>query len=122
MYSYSTASNILKLFDEFNGEDQSLLNINQTLRGQWEDKKQAYLFELKFPGFAKEDVKIKTSDDDSLVVKAKNEKYGEKKQIIRFTSKNKYNLEKTKASVKNGIITLEIPKRQKTNEKYIHIT
>ena len=131
-----------KIFDDdffrndfFDRKDRMNFNLMKTdIR---EDDK-SYLLEVDLPGYSKDDIKIDITDG-YLTINAKVEKEDndENKNYVRrerFTgevSRSFYvgeNIkeEEVKASFKNGILTLEVPKLsledKKKDKKYIEIS
>ncbi len=69
------------------------------------------------PGFSKEDFKI-TAENSVLHINAevKNRKFNK-----QFKIDNDFNLSKTEATVKNGVLDLTIPKFEKKKKKFFEI-
>lgn len=131
-----------KIFDDdffrddfFDRKDRMNFNLMKTdIR---EDDK-SYLLEVDLPGYSKDDIKIDITDG-YLTINAKVEKENndEKKNYVRrerFTGEVSRSFyvgedikeEEVKASFKNGILTLEVPKLsledKKKDKKYIEIS
>ena len=130
-----------KIFDDdffrddfFDRKDRMNFNLMKTdIR---EDDK-SYLLEVDLPGYSKDDIKIDITDG-YLTINAKVEKEDndENKNYVRrerFTGEVSRSFyvgedikeEEVKASFKNGILTLEVPKLsledKKKDKKYIEI-
>ena len=131
-----------KIFDDdffrddfFDRKDKMNLNLMRTdIR---EDDK-SYLLEVDLPGYSKDDIKIDITDG-YLTINAKVEKEDndESKTYVRrerFTGEVSRSFyvgedikeDEVKASFKNGILTLEVPKLsledKKKDKKYIEIS
>lgn len=131
-----------KIFDDdffrndfFDRKDRMNFNLMKTdIR---EDDK-SYLLEVDLPGYSKDDIKIDITDG-YLTINAKVEKEDndENKNYVRrerFTGEVSRSFyvgddikeEEVKASFKNGILTLEVPKlsleEKKKDKKYIEIS
>ena len=131
-----------KIFDDdffrndfFDRKDRMNFNLMKTdIR---EDDK-SYLLEVDLPGYSKDDIKIDITDG-YLTINAKVEKEDneDKKNYVRrerFTGEVSRSFyvgddikeEEVKASFKNGILTLEVPKLsledKKKDKKYIEIS
>ena len=131
-----------KIFDDdffrddfFDRKDRMNYNLMKTdIR---EDDK-SYLLEVDLPGYSKDDIKIDITDG-YLTINAKGEKEDndEKKNYVRrerFTGEvsrsfyvgEEIKEDEVKASFKNGILTLEVPKLsledKKKDKKYIEIS
>lgn len=131
-----------KIFDDdffrddfFDRKDRMNFNLMKTdIR---EDDK-SYLLEVDLPGYSKDDIKIDITDG-YLTINAKVEKEDneDKKNYVRrerFTGEVSRSFyvgedikeDEVKASFKNGILTLEVPKLsledKKKDKKYIEIS
>jgi len=91
------------------------------------DKKEMYLVELSVPGYQKADFNIKL-DNNTLTVSAelKEESTGENEKMIRkefgfkafkrsFTVNEKIDTDNISAKYENGILKLELPKKEISN-------
>ena len=131
-----------KIFDDdffrddfFDRKDRMNFNLMKT---DIREDENSYLLEVDLPGYSKDDIKIDITDG-YLTINAKVEKENneDKKNYVRrerFTgevSRSFYvgeNIkeEEVKASFKNGILTLEVPKLsledKKKDKKYIEIS
>ena len=102
------------------------------------EKKDKYLINIDLPGYEKENIKIEI-EDGYLTVHAATDSQKEEKEEGKFVRKERYvgecsrsfyigediKEEDIKASLKNGTLQLEIPKKEKSKElpekKYIPI-
>jgi len=124
-----------RLFDSFFGRQTSMAT-----EGFWvpaidvEETDSDYIVKAELPGLKKDDIKIAVTED-TLTISGerkmeKEEKgktyhriemnYGKFERTIRFPSE--VNPEKAKASYKDGILTVTIPKSEKTKAKELEIT
>lgn len=131
-----------KIFDDdffrddfFDRKDRMNYNLMKT---DIREDENSYLLEVDLPGYSKDDIKIDITDG-YLTINAKVEKEDndENKNYVRrerFTGEvtrsfyvgDDIKEEEVKASFKNGILTLEVPKLsledQKKDKKYIEIS
>lgn len=131
-----------KIFDDdffrddfFDRKDRMNFNLMKT---DIREDENSYLLEVDLPGYSKDDIKIDITDG-YLTINAKVEKENndEKKNYVRrerFTGEVSRSFyvgedikeEEVKASFKNGILTLEVPKLsledKKKDKKYIEIS
>ncbi|MGP1458919.1 MAG: Hsp20/alpha crystallin family protein [Treponema sp.] len=137
--------NELTLFDSlFNGEMGSLLNVPVYPRAAFMPKVdvkedgEAYTMEMDLPGRSEKDVDIEL-DNNTLTISSKqeekNETAADKKEngrwLIRerrvssfkrsFTLPEDVNLDALKASFKNGILSVKLPRRALPQPKKIAI-
>jgi len=77
-----------------------------------------YIFEVELPGFSKGDIDI-TIKDKHLVLKALNDKR-KREKAIRLPED--IDGEKIAANLKNGMLTITIPKKVKGDGKRIKVT
>ncbi len=102
------------------------------------EKDDKYLLDIDLPGYSKEDIKISV-DDGYLTVSAKKEESKEESEKGSYIKKERYSgecqrsfyigdnieAEDVKASFKNGILTLDIPKKEDQEKlpekKYVEI-
>ena len=102
------------------------------------EKKDKYLIDIELPGYQKEDIKIDV-EDGYLTVHAETNSNKEEKEEGKFIRRERYvgscsrsfyvgteiQSEDIKASFKNGMLKLEIPKKDEKKElpekKYIQI-
>ena len=131
-----------KIFDDdffrddfFDRKDRMNFNLMKT---DIREDENSYLLEVDLPGYSKDDIKIDITDG-YLTINAKVEKEDndENKNYVRrerFTGEvtrtfyvgEDIKEDEVKASFKNGILTLEVPKLsledQKKDKKYIEIS
>lgn len=102
------------------------------------EKKDKYLIDVELPGYQKENIKIDV-EDGYLTVHAEMSSDKEEKEEGKFVRKERYvgscsrsfyvgtevESEDIKASFKNGMLKLEVPKKEKQKElpekKYVQI-
>ena len=131
-----------KIFDDdffrddfFDRKDRMNFNLMKT---DIREDENSYLLEVDLPGYSKDDIKIDITDG-YLTINAKVEKEDneDKKNYVRrerFTGEVSRSFyvgedikeDEVKASFKNGILTLEVPKLsledKKQDKKYIEIS
>lgn len=131
-----------KIFDDdffrddfFDRKDRRSFNLMKT---DIREDENSYLLEVDLPGYSKDDIKIDITDG-YLTINAKVEKEDneDKKNYVRrerFTGEVSRSFyvgedikeDEVKASFKNGILTLEVPKLsledKKKDKKYIEIS
>ena len=124
--------------DIFNDPFFSKKPIVKNMKTDIIEKDDKYLLDIDLPGFEKKDIKISV-EDGYLTVSAKKESSTEDVKEGNFIRKERYSgecsrsfyvgedieAEDVKASFKNGILTLDIPKKEETKEipekKYVEI-
>lgn len=124
--------------DFFNDSFFSNKPVIKNMKTDIREKDDKYLLDIDLPGFDKGDIKISV-EDGYLTVSAKKESSSEEKKDGNFIRKERYSgecsrsfyigdeieTEDVKASFKNGILTLDIPKKEKAKEipekKYVEI-
>lgn len=97
------------------------------------EDKDKYLMEVELPGFTEKDVELKV-ENNVLTLSSKKEESKEesKKGYIRkerrsysftrsFSLPENTDVNKIKASFKNGILNIEIPKEPESQPKYIEV-
>lgn len=127
------------LFDEmfndpFFGERES-----RVMKTDIKEKKDKYIIDIDLPGYEKEDIKIEVDDGYLNVHATVNSNKEEKEDEGRFVRKERYvgscsrsfyvgdnvKEEDIKATFRNGILRLEVPKKEDKKElkekKYIEI-
>ena len=103
-----------------------------------EEKKDKYLIDIELPGYQKENIKMEV-EDGYLTVHAEINSDNEEKEKGKFVRRERYSgscsrsfyvgtevkSEEIKASFKNGILKIEVPKKEEKKElpekKYIQI-
>lgn len=127
------------LFDDIFGDSFFIKNENKVMKTDIRERDNSYIIDVDLPGFNKDDIKIDVTDG-YLTINAKmssedkeekNEKYVRRERYFGECSRSFYvgenvESENIKASFKNGILSLEIPKvdeKEKLPEKkYIEIS
>lgn len=97
----------------------------------------SYQIEMDIPGFDRNEISVNIRNDDCLVVSGKSEKSSEsdapeRKYVVRSRSVSNFersfslpdNVDPSgiKASCKNGVLLVEIPKKEPPEEKNIKIS
>jgi len=102
-------------------------NINmwynhKTIRYTYEPSDQEIIFNLELPGKAKEDVKV-FCKNNTLNVKVKDKEtfYIDLDEYSHFYNDEEYDFSQTKAKMLNGMLTVNIPKKQE-EQKLIEVT
>ncbi len=111
---------------------------SKVMKTDIKEKKDKYLIDIELPGYEKENIKIDV-EDGYLTVHAEMNSENEEKEDGKFVRKERYvgscsrsfyvgteiQSEDIKASFKNGMLKLEIPKIEETKKlpekKYIQI-
>ncbi|GAB1454711.1 MAG: Hsp20/alpha crystallin family protein [Spirochaetia bacterium] len=99
------------------------------------DEKEHYILEAELPGFAEKDVDIKVNDRILTIASSKEEEKkanGEKVWLIRergvrtfrrsFSMPRDVDLDGIKATFKDGLLSVILPKRPEAREKTVAIT
>ena len=124
--------------DDFFGDDFFKGDKNHLMRTDIQETDHSYILDIDLPGYKKEDIQVELNDGYlSIHAKTSNEVKDEKKgKFVRHErfmgecSRSFYigediKEEEIKASFKNGILNLEVPKispeEKKENKKYIEI-
>ena len=110
----------------------------RVMKADIREKKHKYLIDIDLPGYNKDNIKISV-DDGYLTVQATIDSNHEEKENGRFVRRERYTgscsrsfyvgeqikSEDVKASFKNGILSLDIPKKEEKKElpekKYVQI-
>lgn len=131
--------NEFDLFDDmFNDSFLMSGNSSRLMKTDIKEKDKEYVIEMDLPGYEKENIKINIADG-YLTVHAVSSKNSSEKEEGKFVRKERYlgecsrsfyigddvNEDSIKASFKNGILKVEIPKKEAVEElpetKYIEI-
>ena len=131
--------NEFDLFDDmFNDSFLMSGNGSRLMKTDIKEKDKEYVIEMDLPGYEKENIKIDIADG-YLTVHAVSSKNSSEKEEGKFVRKERYlgecsrsfyigddvNEDNIKASFKNGILKVEIPKKEAVEElpetKYIEI-
>lgn len=129
-------SQLAKSFNDFFSDDffMPLKNSTMSFRTDIRETDQSYLVEAELPGFQKEDIEIgyanpyltikavrkednSVEDNDQHMVR-RERRYGE--YVRRFYVED-INEDNIRASLKDGVLSLEIPKRPQTQTRRIEI-
>ncbi len=113
-------------------------NESRVMKTDIKEKEDRYLIDVELPGYEKENIKIEV-EDGYLTVHAEIDSNNEEKEESKFVRKERYvgscsrsfyvgteiQSEDIKASFKNGILKIEIPKKEEEKKlpekKYIQI-
>lgn len=124
--------------DIFNGPFFSSKPVVKNMKTDIIEREDAYQVDIDLPGFDKKDLKISV-EDGYLTVTAKKEESNEEKKDGSYIRRERYSgecsrsfyvgedvkSEDIKATFKNGILTLEVPKvdqeKKLPEKKYIEI-
>lgn len=131
--------NEFDLFDDmFNDSFLMSGNSSRLMKTDIKEKDKEYVIEMDLPGYEKENIKINIADG-YLTVHAVSSKNSSEKEEGKFVRKERYlgecsrsfyigddvNEDSIKASFKNGILKVEIPKKEAVEKlpetKYIEI-
>ena len=131
--------NNFDLFDDMFGDPFFTKHENKIMKTDIKERKHSYVIDVDLPGFDKKDIKIDVTDG-YLTINAKvssedkedkHEKYVRRERYFGECSRSFYvgenvGSENIKASFKNGILSLEIPKVEEQEKlpekKYIEIS
>ena len=83
-----------------------------------DESNDSYSFSIELPGFEKSEIKIATKDN-YLQVKANTEEGKKREKSIRLPTDS--DPRKTQAKLKNGILHINIPKKQSAKSKKIKV-
>ena len=95
---------------------------HKTIRYTYEPSDKGIIFNFELPGKAKQDVKV-FHKNNSLNIKVKNKDTFniDLDEYSHYYSEEKYDFNKTKAKMLNGMLTVNIPKKQ-AQQQLIEIT
>ena len=95
---------------------------HKTIRYTYEPSDKEIIFNFELPGKAKQDVKV-FCKNNSLNIKVKNKDTFniDLDEYSHYYSEEKYDFNKTKAKMLNGMLTVNIPKKQE-QQQLIEIT
>ena len=101
--------------------DEALVDMLSTFKPKYESmaiKDDELNMEFEVPGFSKEDFKI-TVEDLNLIIEGstKSKKFNKSYKINEG-----WDVSKTSAEVRNGILTITIPKKETKKSKLIEVT
>ena len=131
--------NNFDLFDDMFGDPFFTKHENKIMKTDIKERKHSYVIDVDLPGFDKKDIKIDVTDGyltmnakvSSEDKEDKHEKYVRRERYFGECSRSFYvgenvESENIKASFKNGILSLEIPKVEEQEKlpekKYIEIS
>ena len=125
--------------DFFNDPFFSRKNENRLMKTDIREKEGSYLVDIDLPGYDKSDIKISVDDGYLTINAKKEEKNDETREDGTFIRRERFSgecsrsfyvgeeieAEDVKASFKNGILTLDIPKKEEDKKlpekKYVEI-
>jgi HSP20 family molecular chaperone IbpA len=131
--------NNFDLFDDFFGEPMFRKPENRLMKTDIKEHEDKFVLDIDLPGYNKEDIKIDVTDG-YLTVNAKMNNESEEKDKGKFVRRERFfgecsrsfyvgddvESDDIKASFKNGILSLEIPKvdeeKKLPEKKYIEIS
>ena len=116
------------LDDMFTDQFFTNLGENTLMKTDIKEKNDKYIIDIDLPGYEKEDIKIEI-ENGYLMVHAKTNQNKEEKEEGKYVRKERYmgecsrsfyigediKEEEIKASFKNGMLKLEIPKKDESN-------
>lgn len=119
-----TTSLFDSFFNELFDESKSLVTYYSDIKFSTEED--VYNINIPIPGLTKEDIKIKFKDGQLIISyamdKEKNKYEFVKDFYRRYYLPKDVDYDKIKASVENGVCTIQIPKdKEKINERLIQI-
>ncbi len=124
--------------DDFFKDDFFKSEKNNLMKTDIKETEDSYILDIDLPGYKKEDIKVDITDG-YLTINAKTSQEKEDKEKGKFVRRERFSGEcsrsfyvgedvkedEIKASFKNGILNLEVPKvkpeEKKSNKKYIEI-
>ena len=122
--------------DFFGGKEKNTFNLMKT---DVKETDNSYILEVDLPGYSKENIKIDV-EDGYLTINAKVEKSENDEEKGKYVRRERFTgemsrsfyvgedveVEDVKASFKNGILNLEVPKvdqeKKKSEKKYVEIS
>lgn len=122
--------------DFFGGKEKNTFNLMKT---DVKETDNSYILEVDLPGYSKENIKIDV-EDGYLTINAKVEKSENDEEKGKYVRRERFTgemsrsfyvgedvgVEDVKASFKNGILNLEVPKtdpeKEKSEKKYVEIS
>lgn len=120
--------------DPFRGFDTMMRRVDFTPRVDIADTEKALTFHAELPGLVKEDVKISVTDGNMLTIRGekKREEKKEEKNFLRverswgsftrsFALPDNLDTESINAAFDNGVLNIEIPKREPVKPKELEI-
>ena len=131
--------NHFDLFDEMFRDPFFEGSESKVMKTDIKEKKDKYLIDIDLPGYEKEDIKMEISDGYLTVHASVNKEVDDEKEKGKYVRKERYvgecsrsfyvgenvKEEEIKAKLKNGTLTIEVPKKDDKKElpekKYIPI-
>ena len=121
--------NSFDLFDDFFDDGFFQKNTKSMMKTDIREKKDKYILDIDLPGFKKENINIGL-ENGYLNISAKSESEKEEKDEEKYLHKERFYGECTRsfyvgddikehdiqAEFKNGILKIEVPKKELTNE------
>ena len=80
-----------------------------------------YILDVLIPGYDKSDIDLNTEGDIILISYNGEEKGLKKKFEKRFRAKGDVNLDNIEASIKNGVLSIKVPLKEKLKSKKVKI-
>lgn len=80
---------------------------------KYDKEKEAYVVNVALPGLTRDKVKIEMDDDGCIVIRANSEENLFYVQPVVFTYVSKIDIDKAKAEMENGALTLTLPLKNK---------
>ncbi|KAB1202737.1 18.5 kDa class I heat shock protein [Morella rubra] len=131
---FPLSSSLSTYFPEFSRENSAFVST----RIDWKETPEAHVFEADLPGLKKEEVKVEVEDDDRVLQisgernvekEDKNDKWhrverSSGKFLRRFRLPENAKMDRIKASMENGVLTVTVPKEgvKKPDVKAIEIS
>lgn len=98
-----------------------LINSESKEYGHWKEYDDKYAFELDIPGFSKEEVELKCRGNYILINGKPNENNKRFKFEVTYKMPSTANTLKTSASLENGVLNVNVPKRDSEIPKEIAV-
>jgi HSP20 family protein len=130
LYSRNQLPSLFNLVDDLFNKDSFSLNTISSMKVDITENDNAFVLKADLPGVKKEDIKV-TFKDGLLTIEAESKqehqsKEGEKvwtmersfsKKVRSFNFDKRINDEAIKASYENGVLSLELPKKEQQELK-----
>ncbi len=114
---YSLNSPFYTFLDDLALSSPNTYSRHRSNRLNIKDSGDVYLSEINLAGFAKADVKI-TANDDEVTIAAKNK---ERSQDYKINLYGAVSIDHITSKMKNGLLTLTLPKKGVTERRDIEI-